>query len=302
MKHTEIKDGLITLACRLLAMLFGAGGRLSGGRSAAAPANILVLKPCCLGDVLMATPVVAALRRGYPGARITFAVGGWSRVGLAGNPNVDAFIDCGPVGSGRYRLADYLRLAQGLRRGHFDLAVTLDRSPAVGLLPFLAGIPQRVGLDSGRRGFAHTRRVAVDWQHPKHETELYLDCVRAIGLPVDDPRLEFFPSAADRAWAAGIASSPAETRLVALHPGGAANPGMTLLAKRWNPRGFAAVADRIVETYGVRIVLVGAPSDAKAVEAVSELMRYHPLNMSGQTTLGQLGGPVRAMLTHARQR
>jgi ADP-heptose:LPS heptosyltransferase len=144
-------------------------------------------------------------------------------------------------------------------------------------------------------------RVPVDWDHPKHEAELYLDCARALGAAITNPHLEFFPSAPDRAAAEALlaANEPGGTsagpraptpgpRLVALHPGGAANPGMTLLSKRWSPEGFAAIADRLVDTYGARILLVGAASDAEAAEAVRRAMRHEPLMLIGKANLGQL--------------
>lgn len=309
-----MKDLLVTTICRALSLLFAPWRRRRP--LGAPPARILVLKPCCLGDVLMTTPVLAVLRRSYPAASITYAVGGWSRRMVEGNPNIDAFIDTGAVGSGRARLAEFLSLARALRRPRFDLSFVLDRSPALGLLALLAGIPQRVGLDSSGRGFAHTVRVPVHWGRPKHEVDLYLDCLRALSLSVGQPRLEFFPSAEERAWAAAfVASLPdaarteipptapagATTRLqgpahgasdrrvlVAIHPGGAANPGMTLLTKRWHPARFAAVADRLVETYGAHIVLVGAASDADAVQAVQQAMRSQSMPLAGQASLGQL--------------
>ena len=282
------RDIMVTAICRLLGAAFAAWQCLRRRRAPSSPERILVLKPCCLGDVLMSTPVLAALRRGYPQARITYATGAWSRPALQGNPNLDDIMDCGRLGSGAYHLSDYWRLASELRRRRFDLAIVLDRSPALALLPALAGVPYRVGPDSGGRGFAHTRRVPLDWQHPKHEAELYLDCVRALGCPVASPRLEFVPSSADRAWAADRLSAYGATPLVAIHAGGAANPGMTLLAKRWQPQGFAEVADRLAAVYGAQIVLVGAAGDAEAVEAVRAAMRSKPLVLAGQTTLGQL--------------
>lgn len=300
MTRMQLKDSVVTLICRLLAALFSARQRLGRRGAPVSPASILVLKPCCLGDVLMTTPVLSALRRGYPQAHITYAAGSWSRRVLEGNPNVDDLVDCGAVGSGPYRLADYWRLARELRRRRFDLAIVLDRSPALGLLPALAGVPYRVGLDSGGRGFAHTRRVVVDWAHPKHEAELYLDCVRALELPTTNPRLEFFPSAADRHWATealaqypqspetGAQTPGGQAPMVAIHPGGAANPGMTLLAKRWQPERFAAIADRLADVYGAHIILVGAPSDAEAADNVQRAMRRQPLVLVGKTTLGQL--------------
>ena len=83
-------------------------------------------------------------------------------------------------------------------------------------------------------------------------------------------------------------NATSQSPLVAIHPGGAANPGMTLLSKRWQPEGFAAVADRLVDTYGALIVLVGAASDAEPVEAVRGAMRHEPLVLAGKTSLGQL--------------
>src|SRR5688572_30038811 len=62
-----------------------------------APANrafrrTLVLKPCCLGDVLLSTPLVAAIRAANPGAEITYAVGPWSRPMVASSEHIDALV------------------------------------------------------------------------------------------------------------------------------------------------------------------------------------------------------------------
>ena len=65
------------------------------------PERILILKPCCLGDVLLATPVVKALRERFPKATIDFAVGRFARQMVESNPHLDTALACGRRGGGR---------------------------------------------------------------------------------------------------------------------------------------------------------------------------------------------------------
>ena len=153
------------------------GGEKRGG-AFNAPSSILIIKPCCLGDVLMATPVIAALRQTFPKARIDFAVGDWARAMVENNPHLDGLLDCGPsasrrgelvepsgrgpVGSGgRYSWREYFDLARRIRAARYEACFVLDRSPLISLLPYLGGVPQRVGLDSRGRGFSLTVGVPV---------------------------------------------------------------------------------------------------------------------------------------------
>lgn len=265
-----------------------------------APRSIVVIKPCCLGDVLMATAAVRQLRRAYPRAQIAFVVGDWSRPAIAGNPDVDEIIPAGALGTtgpGRWR--DYLRLVWQLRRRRDEVAVVLERSAWLALLPWLAGIPHRAGIDSDGRGFALT--IKAPWQPFRHEAELYLDVLRAMGLSVDPPQLRFVPAAADLAWADAALQPAAGRPIVTIHPGGAANPGMVLDAKRWPPERFAAVGAQILET-GAWLVLVGAPADRTAADAVLAGLpadaRARTIDLVGQTTFGQLGAVLARSALH----
>ncbi len=192
--------------CRMAGAMHRAPTRLAGryallqtaltsNGSAAGPKAIAIIKPCCLGDVLMATAALRSLRQSFPGARIDFFVGDWSKQVLIGNPHVDNIVSCGRVGSGSYSLAEYFHLVRQLRQGTYDACFVLERSAFITSLPFLAGIPVRIGLDSEGRGFSLGVRVPVD--RPKHEAELYLDTLRAVGVNPVDPRLEFFPLPGD---------------------------------------------------------------------------------------------------------
>ena len=245
-------------------------------------AQIVVLKPCCLGDVVLATPTLAALRRRYPQAAIDVAVGSWSRAALENNPHIRQLIDCGPVGQGRYSPADVGRLARRLRQRRYDLAVTLDRSAVVGLVPWLAGIPHRLGLDSFGRGFAHTVRVPVP-RAPRHEALIYLDCVAPGAQPADFP-LQFFPAPADH-----DALPPLPRPFVILHPAGGVNPGMRMLNKRWPPERFAALADRF-RRRGFHVLLTGVAADRPLCRRIAgQVAGSPPQILAGELTLGQFG-------------
>src|SRR5262245_5293031 len=63
-------------------------------RAAQAPARILYIKPDHLGDLLLATPVLAALRQRFPAAQIAGLVGPWSRPILERNSDVDVLLTC----------------------------------------------------------------------------------------------------------------------------------------------------------------------------------------------------------------
>ena len=213
-KGCKLRQHIITVLCYLLRLPFGLLNitqRLFNRRARQQPQSILVIKPCCLGDLLMTTPLLEVIRHAYPGASITFVAGTWSKVIPEHYPAVNAVIDCGTVGiPGRYSLNDYMKLVWNLRRRHFDLAFVLDRSPLLALLPWLAGIPRRVGPDSLGRGFSLTDRVPVSSSPDRlqHQAEIYLDLARAIDLPIETPRMHFEPTAQERQSASQPHSQP----------------------------------------------------------------------------------------------
>ncbi len=257
----------VGLFCRALGRCLAPWFRRSVEADRLATARILILKPCCLGDVVFATPLIRELRQTFPRASLTFAVGAHSRPVVARNPYLDDLLDTGPVGSGPFDLKAYLDLARRLRARRFDVCFVLERSALLALLPLLAGIPRRIGIDSGGRGFSLS--VAVSPRPPRPESELYLDLARAVGVRPSSGALEFHPSAvADERVAALVAEAGlAGVPLVVLHCAGGTNPGMVLTRKRWPTESFAELARRIVRT-GAAVVLVGAPEDRPVVEQV----------------------------------
>lgn len=276
-----LQSQLIGLTCRLL-------GRLLRQKAVPAqPARILVLKPCCLGDVVLATPALLALNQAFPQAKIDVAVGSWSQAVLQNSPYIHQLIDSGKVGQGTYTWRDVLALAQTLRSESYDLALILDRSPLVGLVPLLAQIPHRVGLDSFGRGFAHTQRVPVP-PHARHEAKLYLDVVARLGVTVYQQNQPLF-------WSNFHPPAEVEHHLpdipqpfAILHPGGGQNPGMAMLNKRWPLDRLAKLGDVLAER-GLTPVLSGAPAEVEVCQQVAQQMKHPPYIVAGQLSLAEFG-------------
>lgn len=254
------------------------------------PCRVLIVKPGMLGDVLMTTPTIAALRTRYPQSAIHYAVGRHAAPAIAGHPDIDRVIDAGPGGARDRR--SLLALWRRMRAARYDLCLVLERSPIFATLPLLARIPVRAGIDSGGRGVA--LNVRVPWDESLHEADLYLSVAGALGCSTEGHQLRFEPDAGatqriDRCWREHDPRDPP----IAIAPGGGANPGMDLPEKRWLPDRFAALADRLHDEYGATIVLLGGAGDRDLCARVRAAMRAPARDLSGATTFAETGALLR---------
>ena len=288
----------------LLLQLLARLARLCVRRDPGPLRRILLIKPDHLGDLLLATPALAALRQSHPKARITALVGPWSGRMWQGNPSLDALIELPFPGFERtppahrppsivHRLAALLRpyllllkYAMLLRRGRYDAALLLRDDHWWGAaLAALAGIPRRIG--HAHPLCAPLLTTALPYNPHEHVTRQALAVVTALS-PQPAARSPqpsaFYPSLAEHAWAdAWLASQlgPGE-RLVVIHPGTGGS------AKHWLPERWASVADALAATPGARLLLTGGPSEAPLVAQVAALMQSPALTLAGQTSVGQL--------------
>ncbi|MBX0328207.1 glycosyltransferase family 9 protein [Oscillochloris sp. ZM17-4] len=271
-----------------------------GARQRSPIRRVLVIKPDALGDALLATPALRALRQGLPDARIAGAVGPWSRVIWAGSPDLDLLHDLpfpgfsragGPGGALRpYWLL--LRYAALLRRQGYDAALLLRDDHWWGAaLIALAGIPRRVGHAHPLCAPFLTDALPYDpAEHVSRQSLAVVEKIAALhaGSVASSVQssypLRFAPSPADQAWAdrwAAAHLAPGE-RLVAIHPG-ASGP-----TKAWPPERWASLGDALAGRGGLRVVLTGGPAEAPLAAQVAALMRRPPLSVAGATGVGQL--------------
>ena len=271
-------------------MLYGAIGRLlPERRDFAQPRRIVFIRPCCIGDVVMATAALTALRRAFPDAHITWAVGSWSTPAIARHPHLDAILDTGPAALPWRSQGGLPHFIRQLRQGQFDMLISLLRSPVMSLAALLSGIPARVGPDSAGRGFGYNLRVAVDPARREHESEIYLRIVSAAAgrdlhayanLPVQ-------PEAQ-----ASIQRKLREARIsepyIVAHPGGGSNPGASMDHKRYPPARLAALLDQVAQARNAALILLGGPDDAEIARLLSSALRVDAAAWIGELSFAEI--------------
>ncbi len=279
--------------------------------------RILLMRPDHLGDMILTTPVLNALKRSVPGAHITMMVGPWSSEVVARHPAIDRLLVFPFPGFRRASqnpLSPYLLLvsaAQQLRRGNYDLAINLRPDFWWGAaLLYLAGIPRRVGyaLRPGAVFLSHTLPFRVPEHAAVSSLRLASAGLQALGYaPLSEPYTpESYPAVfqpgeeerrqvAERLRSAGIDE---QTPVIVIHAGtGAA-------VKLWRNEAWSRCVGEVVKLLSscltnatpARIILTGSKGERPMLEEIAGGMAGSALLMT-DVTVGQLAAlPGRAWL------
>lgn len=223
-----------------------------------------------IGDTLLAIPLFRAVRAQWPQAHITLLTGIPARILLQNNPYLDEIIEYDPHVRDR-GLRVYLALLRRLRRGRFDVSLTLNRSFHSALTPWLAGAPVRAGSRAEGRSFLFTHRL--DYDLNRSEVECYFDVLRTVAPDAStDPALELWLNDDERRQAAqrlgdALSADAERCRLVGIQPG-ASN-----MSKQWDTARFADVGDALLAAHpDVRLVLLGGKEEQKTAAAMRARM------------------------------
>jgi heptosyltransferase II len=248
---------------------------MAGVRSveSTSPRRILVVQPSWVGDAVMATPALRALRNRFPTAHITYLMRRNLKPIYAGMPWADRLLT---VRAGRDGLWS---LSRRLKQAKFDLAVLLPNSFRMALLCRMAGISRVVGYDRDGRGAMLSDKL-IALRHdgrfvPTPMLEYYLALPRYLGAGDRDVTMQLFVTERQRREAAEVLmragldaaiDRPGRSGrgpLVVLNPG--AQYGA---AKCWLPERFAAVGDHCVKQLGATVLVNSAPRERKIVEEI----------------------------------
>jgi len=251
------------------------------------PAALLVRAVNWLGDAVLTTPALGAVRAAFPRSRIALAAKPLVAELFRHHPDIDEILVYDKEGR-HAGAAGMLRMAGVLRRRNLDAAILFQNAFDAGLLAFLAGIPDRAGYATDGRRMLLSRAVPVTEEVLRlHHAEYYLHLVEGLGIPRPaNPVMRLQVTGEERdAMSARLASLgvPKGSRILGINPG--ATYGS---AKRWYPDRFAAVADTLSEEWGASVALMGSVPEMPLAAEIEAAMRRKPVNLAGRTTVREL--------------
>lgn len=248
--------------------------------------RILIRSVNWIGDAVMTTPAISTIREYFPHAEITILANELVSQLFSNHPGIDKVITFKRQGK-HHGVAGRLRLAAELRKQAFDLAIILPNSFDSALVPWLAGIPARIGKCSdGRTLLLSGRYHAAKGSPPCHEVEYYLNLMHCFNITGSStqPHLFIIPDEADRA-AALLAENGIQPDDFVL----GINPGASYgSAKRWYPDRFAEVARRLADQWSAKVVIFGGPGEAGIAADIESRLEGTALNLAGKTSVREL--------------
>jgi len=254
--------------------------------------NILVWLTSPMGDAILCTPALRAIRRRFSSSKITFFASNVVRQVLSPCSFTDAWLEQNKSG--------VFTTARMLRGCHFTHAIMLKNSFGSALTCRLAGIPVRIGYARDGRGILLTeklypRRLPPGDFEPISIVDYYLAVAAKLGADVRDRRIELSvePRDTEKLKAKLPAVFNAKGPVVILVPGAAAGP-----SKRWSAERFARTADWLAEKYNATVVLSVAPnSEEKDIaRQIVDTSKHKPIDL-GDTPVGL--GELKALIAVA---
>jgi len=268
-------------------------------------AHILVIKLATIGDLLLATPALRALRERYPAARIDLLVtpasagvlDGWEVINQVLVLDKSAFDHPGQLLSKPASILTLRPLLRQLRMGHYDavllmhhLTLFFGRRKHQALL-LATGAKYLVGLDNGH-GWFLTVRVPDQGFGARHEAEYCMAVAEAVDAPARQTWLSMPLDEQARQQARQLVygqRSPQEVvrPIIVMHPGS----GGYSVARRWAPERFARLADSLYTSSGGQLLLLGGPEEATLH---AQILQYLTSGIAAQSLAGRASLQVSA--------
>lgn len=270
--------------------------------SRASPHNILLVQLGDIGDVVLTTPSIRALRESFPDARISILLLKPFGSLLSAAPDLHEIIETERSRDSLLkRLHTFFRIARRLRRSHYDLVIDLRTGDRGALFSFLTGTPVRIGRPGTGKQFWHrfcyTRmlhdlRVAPPPVHPGADQSLRI--LRELGIDTADSTPRLHLGQADRTRALELLMT------LGLQPGQfiTINPFSRWKYKEWRNDKWGQVIDMLWEKHQLPAALTGSREEAAACQEIVAGREGRTFSLAGETTLGEMASVISMSRLH----
>jgi len=256
--------------------------------------RILILQLKRIGDLILTTPIVHALREHFPQAELTLVADASCRT-LAEAIDVDHrwYVQRGAVAQGLLGFGPNAWLRRHLILGRYDFCLDLTGTDRSLILALLSGSRRRVTYTRFRRKFLRTA-VYTDFVDSsvrnRHTADHHTDLLQPLGITTESVPLDIRIDEATAALARDLLTKAGVSQNFTIIHAGTARP-----EKYWLPERWAAVAQYLQDTRHLRIVLTGSPDPAEqahlaAIRAAAPAVAF--VDLSGQTNLLELAAVI----------
>jgi heptosyltransferase-2 len=247
--------------------------------------RILIIMMGGIGDMILLTPALKALRKAYPSSTLSFLLGpyGAEKV-IEGSHLINKKII---IDAEKYKgIKGKIKLIQELRKENFCLSITSTGTNPVksGLLCYLSGIKYRLGENIRGKGFFYN--LKIPFNEDSHYVESNLRLIEKLGIKADERRTYIYRSSEDKYFASNIIADHhlEEKLLIGIHPGSGIHQAWF---KRWPKERFARLADKMIDKYNASVMIFGGAEEVSLGREIKSLMNSSPILMAGKTTLAQ---------------
>ncbi len=253
--------------------------------------RFLVIRTDRIGDVVLSTPVLEAIKSRFPESHLAMLVSSYAADVIKNNPNLDDVIidDHKNCHKG---IKGFFKLVKAIRERKFDVSILLRPTLRLAFLLFLARIKYRIGTGYRFYQIFFNRKIYVHRKiNLRHEAEYNLDLLRPLGIRPQKILPKMYLSSEEDEFAHQIIEEfkiTPENIVVAIHPG-SGNSSLNLPAKR-----FAEVADKLVEKVDAKIVFTGTKEEKGLVDFIKTNMEHTAIDMTGRTNLKQLASILKS--------
>lgn len=261
--------------------------------------NLLCIRLDTIGDVLMTTPALRALKESVPGRRITLLT---SSAGAAIAPLIpeldDLIVYDSPwlkATAPRTSSRPEYEMVEHLRQFHFDGAIIFtvySQNPLPSaFMCYLAEIPLRLAHchENPYQLLTHWIKDPEPDRGIRHEVQRQLDLVAQVDCQLQDQRLSLRVNERDRAV---VLDHLQALNLNLEKPWAVIHPGATAESRRYSPEGFAAVADRLILDHGYQIVFTGSSWEGDLIDRIQAMMSSASHSLACRLTLGELAALI----------
>ena len=247
--------------------------------------KILILKFRNIGDVLLITPLLSNLKQYYPESQINVAVNKGTEPMVSLNPNINKLIiydrDLIKSLSLVKKLLQEIRFSFAFRKERYDMVINLTEGDRGAQISWLSGAPIRIGYPNKNRILKNAFTHHLPKQAFRHTLETNLDPLRALGIPINNKKVEIYCDKNDEYFMDDKLSKIQQ--FIHIHP-----------VSRWlfkciADQTMAQIIDYCETELNTKVIITAAPVQAEIdkINSILSFCKSNPINLSGELSLKQ---------------